>query len=504
MKKFLITLLSVVLAVTCLATVAFADEISVKLDGEKLSFEQPPVIVEERTLVPLRAIFEALGATVDWDDSTKTVTSVKDDVTIKLTIGQKSIYKNGEAFEIDVPAQIVGAGYTMVPVRAISESFGLDVDWDDTTKTVILVSPKVEEKPEPEAPAADKVEGAIVNLLVADTYKQDDKFYTTNTVGSQLVVVDNPKVEGDKVFFLETNITDKDAWTYFWAKPENNYVAGGRYIIEYDVLIHDTDAKGEKLGDKKVSVGNNIRYGEQGIPSKDHGVGQINVGTEEWQHIMLITTVPETLDTAANMMFGIFASPKETHCYSFYVDNISVIPYTGNLADGFVDVEAEKRAEKLASFDIDAVEGLAYDFDGEDFAPFSINKAYDPAVADGHFNLTIEEDDSIDVQFGTKSVDFVADDYNRLAFKVKADVNDIAKTYFALYFATEDDPKLSQSKCVQLTYPSAKLTDDGYYVGIIDLGDNEFWNGKIVEIRFDPVQGVYGTLSIDKLVFFKE
>jgi len=499
MKKILVTLLSVVLAITCFATVSFAADVSVKLDGETLAFEQPPVIIEGRTLVPLRAIFEALGASVEWDDATKTVTSSKGDVTIKLTIGSNVLYKNDAGVELDVPAQIVGAGYTMVPARAIAEAYGVVVDWDDATKTVLLTSPA-----EPEAPAGEKVEGAIVNLLVADTYTQSDMFYTTNTAGSQLVVVNNPKVEGDKVFFLESNVTDKDAWTYFWAKPENNYVAGGRYIIEYDVLIHETDARGEKLGDNKVSVGNNIRYGEQGVPSKDHGVGQLSVGTEEWKHVMLVTTVPETLDTAADMKFGIFASPKEAHCYSFYVDNISVLPYTGDYADGFVDYAAIERAKKLESFDIDAVDGLVFGFDGEDYAPFSLNKAYDPVVANGHFDLTIGDDDSIDVQFGTKEIDFTADDYNRIAFKLKFDGEGIEKTYFAVYFATEEDPKLSQAKCVQHNFPLTKLTDDGYYVGVLDMASNENWKGKIVEIRFDPVQGVFGKISIDKIALFKE
>ncbi len=498
MKNILVTLLSVVLAVTCFATMAFAADVSVKLDGETLSFEQPPVIIEGRTLVPLRAIFEALGASVEWDGDTKTVTSAKGDVTIKLTIGSNVLYKNAESVELDVPAQIVGEGYTMVPARAIAESYGVTVDWDDATKTVILTSPA-----EPEAPVAEKVEGAIVNLLVADTYEQSDLFYTTNTLGGQLVVVDNPKAEGDKVFYLESNVTEKDAWTYFWAKPENNYVAGGRYIVEYDVLVHDTDARGEKI-EKPVGIGNNIRYGEQGIPSKDHGVGQTNVGFDEWVHIMLVTTVPETLDPAAEMRFGIYATPREAHCYSFYFDNLSVLPYTGDYADGFVDHEAIERAKKLDSFDIDAVDGLVFGFDGEDFAPFSLSKAYDPVVANGHFDLTIGDDDSIDVQFGTKEIDFTADDYNRIAFKLKFDGEGIEKTYFGVYFATEEDPKLSQAKSVHHNFPLTKLTDDGYYVGVLDMASNENWNGKIVEIRFDPVQGVYGTVSIDKIVLFKE
>ncbi len=83
MKKIIGILFCIVL----LTFTAFAAEVTVKLDGKTLEFEQPAVIVEGRTLVPLRGIFEALGANVYWDDATKTVTSVRDDITVKTTIG---------------------------------------------------------------------------------------------------------------------------------------------------------------------------------------------------------------------------------------------------------------------------------------------------------------------------------------------------------------------------------------------------------------------------------
>jgi len=90
------------------------------------------------TLVPLRAIFEALGATVEWEQSTQTVTAVKDDITIILKIGDSFLTKNGERIALDVPAKIVG-GRTLVPARAVAESFGADVQWDGTTRTVTIV-----------------------------------------------------------------------------------------------------------------------------------------------------------------------------------------------------------------------------------------------------------------------------------------------------------------------------------------------------------------------------
>lgn len=114
--------------------------VSVVIDGSYVVFaDQKPVIKNDRTLIPLRAIFEALGADVDWNDETKTVTSAKGDIKISLAIGSDQLYVNGEAKTIDVPAQIIN-DRTMIPLRAVAESFGCKVDWVGETKTVIITN----------------------------------------------------------------------------------------------------------------------------------------------------------------------------------------------------------------------------------------------------------------------------------------------------------------------------------------------------------------------------
>lgn len=120
------------------APAAKDDTVTVLLNGEALSFnDQPPVIIEGRTLVPLRAIFEAMNATVEWDQSTATVTSTRGDVTVKMAIGDNTIYKNGTPTELDVPAQIIN-DRTMVPARAVAEAFGAQVGWDGDSRTVTI------------------------------------------------------------------------------------------------------------------------------------------------------------------------------------------------------------------------------------------------------------------------------------------------------------------------------------------------------------------------------
>ena len=114
-----------------------ASDIKVIVNGSSLTFDQPPVIDAGSTLVPLRAIFEALGAAVEWDAPSQTITAVKGDVKITLKIGSKILTRNGVNITLNVPAQIIG-GRTLVPVRAIAESFGSEVLWNPGTRTVTV------------------------------------------------------------------------------------------------------------------------------------------------------------------------------------------------------------------------------------------------------------------------------------------------------------------------------------------------------------------------------
>ncbi len=114
--------------------------IDVNINGERIWMDDClPYIKNNRTMVPMRAIFEALGAEVSWDDATKTAIGVKDGIEVKITIGENVLYKNGEAIELDAPAEITN-DRTMVPVRAISEAFGCTVEWNNETKTVEITN----------------------------------------------------------------------------------------------------------------------------------------------------------------------------------------------------------------------------------------------------------------------------------------------------------------------------------------------------------------------------
>lgn len=113
------------------------DVITVFVDGEKINFDVNPVTENDRTLVPMRAIFEALGATVTWDETTQTAIAVKDVNTIKITIDSNIMYKNEESIILDVPARMI-EDRTLVPIRAVSESLDASVDWIEETQQIII------------------------------------------------------------------------------------------------------------------------------------------------------------------------------------------------------------------------------------------------------------------------------------------------------------------------------------------------------------------------------
>ncbi len=113
------------------------DAIKVMIDGEFQTFEQPPVNKDGSVLVPMRAIFERLGAVISWNDTERSVTATKGDTTIYLQIGSTQPTVNGTPKPLEVPAQLVNSS-TMVPVRFISEALGSEVSWDQAAQTVYI------------------------------------------------------------------------------------------------------------------------------------------------------------------------------------------------------------------------------------------------------------------------------------------------------------------------------------------------------------------------------
>jgi len=125
-------------ATTTTHTLTQNNPITVTIGNTPVNFaDQPPVIVDNRTLVPVRGVFEALGFDVSWNEQARQATLSRATATIVITIDSATFTTNGISHTLDVPAQIIGSR-TMLPIRAVLESVGYDLAWDEATRTVII------------------------------------------------------------------------------------------------------------------------------------------------------------------------------------------------------------------------------------------------------------------------------------------------------------------------------------------------------------------------------
>ena len=170
MKKITGILMMVIVLIAMASGLAYADSgitqadineglkfcqeypVRLALDGTEIKFgvkDVPPVIIKGRTLIPARALFEAMGGTVNWDNDTQSVNIKVNDSIVQLVIGSDVATVNGVDKKLEVPAMIIDPdgdyyGSTMIPVRFTAESIGCGVSWEDATRSVLATSPKIE------------------------------------------------------------------------------------------------------------------------------------------------------------------------------------------------------------------------------------------------------------------------------------------------------------------------------------------------------------------------
>ena len=116
----------------------FLSLLYVQVDGELVEFrDQRPVIVADRTFLPIRRVFEHMNFDVDWDPVNMQTTLISENYTVVLTIGSYEFTTNGRRHALDVPAQIV-EGITMLPLNAVMKSIGYYVSWDNRSRAVLI------------------------------------------------------------------------------------------------------------------------------------------------------------------------------------------------------------------------------------------------------------------------------------------------------------------------------------------------------------------------------
>ena len=143
MKKIFIFIL---LAIALSGITVSAKDIDVVLNGEKLQFEVPPIIENNRTLVPFRKIFETLGYEVYWNGEDKSILAQKPDTTMRLQIDNTTMLVNNATANSDITPKLINST-TYVPIRIISEYSGCDVLWSPEEQAVLLYSKQQAYKP---------------------------------------------------------------------------------------------------------------------------------------------------------------------------------------------------------------------------------------------------------------------------------------------------------------------------------------------------------------------
>ena len=165
MKKILCYLVVLTMLVSgCLPVMASEGkvEISFIINGTPVTVEKPYVVGEGVTLVPVRVITEAFDAKVDWIGETQSVILTYPDVNIVIQINNPVAEINGRA-ETLLAAPELSAGYTMVPLRFISENFGADVSYDNDTKRITVTKEKTGD-------SSVSIEGSVSSKYVGDSY----------------------------------------------------------------------------------------------------------------------------------------------------------------------------------------------------------------------------------------------------------------------------------------------------------------------------------------------
>lgn len=139
---------------------AMGQPVTVVVDGRILALDQPATMDGERVLVPLRGVFESLGAQVTYDASRRSINAVRGGTQIQLTVGSRQAYVNGEARSLDAPPVAMG-GRVMVPLRFVSEALGAEVKWQAYNRTVSILN----NNPAPVSVGAPRIDSITHNAL---------------------------------------------------------------------------------------------------------------------------------------------------------------------------------------------------------------------------------------------------------------------------------------------------------------------------------------------------
>lgn len=233
------------LGLLCVPSTA-AGEITVYLDGKQIQFDQPPVAMNNRTLVPLRAIFEALGAQVEWHPENQGISAQKGDTLIVMQLGGTYFAKqvgNGEAqyIELDQPPVAIN-NRTLVPVRAVSESFDCNVNWDAAGNRVLITTAGGS----PSSPSAVDDDRIYANYrhstdrAYRSAMYDGDTLYFSFTNNPELYVYDGSAVRSFNAGNTPTDIVARDGMVYYYGSSNQAVYSMNARTGERKILFNQS------------------------------------------------------------------------------------------------------------------------------------------------------------------------------------------------------------------------------------------------------------------------
>lgn len=253
-------------ALTAVAAVSAAQRIQATVNGSPVYFaDVQPMMLNQRVMVPLRGVFEQMGADIDWNEAMQQVTAKTEDRTVILRIGNRYATVNGAQVELDTPATTV-RNRTMVPLRFIGEALGAKVDWREPDMVAITTTDLAQDQ------NADIGKLVTIEANTVIPLKLSDKLTSTDShVGDTFSATVDTKGEDDYQGLPSGTVVQGHVDTVRAKSDKSPGVLG----LEYDRIVlpngksYDVDASLVGLDDKSVTDENGRLVAKDSKKGKD-------------------------------------------------------------------------------------------------------------------------------------------------------------------------------------------------------------------------------------------
>ena len=279
MKKVLLLLMITTMLFSIMMFPASADngEISVYLDAAKIEFDVKPQIINGRTMVPIRAIFEKMGATVEWDGTTSSAICTKGDTVVKMTVNSMDMYINNQLTKMDISPVVID-GRTLAPARYVAEAFGADVQWSQKNNSVVICSKDVYAYADyPDIPDLERCYNIpLLSETVQDGFKvfsyvysdmSNDDFYsylydnsalvlgkyaeeTVDTTNGVVTIAYTKSGEVEPRYFVSRSYDENDSMIFVVMIPIENVTE----TVENKVTLYASDGRTMQVLENEVSL----------------------------------------------------------------------------------------------------------------------------------------------------------------------------------------------------------------------------------------------------------